>query len=112
TRVELSRATWLVALIVVVFHLATASIYSYHRDELYYLASGRRLAWGYVDQPPLTPFLYRVSDVLFGSSLFGLRIIPALLHGALVVMTALLARELGGGARAQIAAAIAAAIAP
>jgi Dolichyl-phosphate-mannose-protein mannosyltransferase len=112
TRSELTRASWIVAAVVVIFHLATASIYSYHRDELYYLASGRRLAWGYVDQPPLTPFLYRVSDVLFGSSLFGLRIVPALLHGALVVMTALLARELGGDARAQIAAAIAAAIAP
>jgi 4-amino-4-deoxy-L-arabinose transferase-like glycosyltransferase len=112
TRVDLSRSTWIVAAVVVVFHLATASIYGYHRDEVYYLASGRRLAWGYVDHPPLTPFLYRVSDTVFGSSLFGLRIIPALLHGGLVVMTALLARELGGDTRAQIAAAIAAAIAP
>src|SRR4051794_7840731 len=112
TRVELARATWLVALIVVVFHIATASIYSYHRDEFYYLTSGRRLAWGYVDHPPLTPFLYRVSDTLFGSSLLGLRILPAMLHGGLVLLTALLARELGGDGPAQVAAAIAAAVAP
>src|SRR6476469_11175120 len=111
-RLAFARSTWIVAAIVVAFHLATSTIYSYHRDEVYYLASGRRLAWGYVDQPPLTPFLYRVSDTLFGSTLFGLRIVPALLHGALVVMTALLARELGGDARAQVVAALGAAIAP
>jgi 4-amino-4-deoxy-L-arabinose transferase-like glycosyltransferase len=112
TRDALTRSVWLVAALVVAFHLATAQIYSYHRDEFYYLASGRRLAWGYVDHPPLTPFLYRVSDTLFGSSLFGLRVVPAFLHGGLVLLTALLARELGGDARAQIAAAIAAAVAP
>jgi hypothetical protein len=112
TRVALPRAVWIVAGLVVLLHFATATIYSYHRDEVYYLASGRRLAWGYVDQPPLTPFLYRVSDTVFGSSLFGLRIVPACLHGVLVVMTALLARELGASGRGQIAAAIAAAVAP
>ena len=79
----MKRWAWIVAGSTVVFHLATSTIYSYHRDEVYYLASGRRLSWGYVDHPPLTPFLYRVSDTLFGSSLFGLRILPALLHGAL-----------------------------
>ena len=62
TRLAFARWTWLVAAVVVAFHLATATIYSYHRDEVYYLASGRRLAWGYVDHPPITPFLYRVSD--------------------------------------------------
>jgi hypothetical protein len=111
-RAGFARGTWIVAAIVVVFHLVTATIYNYHRDEFYYLASGRRLAWGYVDHPPLTPFLYRVGDTLFGSSLFGMRIIPAFLHGGLVVMTALLAREFGGDARAQVVAALAAAIAP
>jgi hypothetical protein len=111
-RATFARSTWIVATIVAVFHLATAAVYSYHRDELYYLASGRRLAWGYVDQPPLTPFLYRVSDTLFGSSLLGLRVIPACLHAGLVVIIALLARELGGDHRAQVVAAIGAAVAP
>src|SRR5205823_11695304 len=60
-RAVFARSTWIVAAVVVAFHLATATIYGYHRDEFYYLASGRRLAWGYVDHPPLTPFLYRVS---------------------------------------------------
>ena len=112
TRAPLTRGAWIVAAATVAWHLATATIYSYHRDELYYLASGRRMAWGYADHPPLTPLLYRVGDRLFGSSLLGLRVMPALLHGVIVLLTALLARELGGSARAQFVAALGAAVAP
>jgi len=103
---------WLVGGATALFQIATSNIYSYHRDELYYLACGRRLAWGYADHPPLTPLLYRLSDELFGHSLLGLRIVPALLHGFLVVVTAALARELGATRRAQLAAAIGIAVAP
>ncbi len=106
------RPAALIAAVTTGFHLATANIYGYHRDEFYYLAQGRRLSWGYVDNPPVTPFLYRVSDTLFGSSQFGLRILPAVLHGVLVILTALIARELGGNTRAQTLAALGAAIAP
>ena len=111
-RTSLARSNCGVSVAVVAFHLATARIYGYHRDELYYLASGRRLAWGYVDQPPITPALYRLGDRLFGSSLLGLRVVPALAHGGIVVLTVLLARELGGNHRAQLIAAVGAALAP
>lgn len=102
----------IVAACTTVFHLVTATIYGYHRDEFYYLAGGRRPAWGYVDHPPLTPLLYRLSDIVFGTSQFGLRIIPAVLHGASVIVVALLARELGGNGRTQLIAALATALAP
>ena len=45
----MTRVTWLIAAATTAFHLATANIYGYPRDEFYYLASGRRLAWSYVD---------------------------------------------------------------
>jgi 4-amino-4-deoxy-L-arabinose transferase-like glycosyltransferase len=93
-------------------HLATANVWDYHRDEFYYLACGRRLAWGFIDHPPVTPVLYRLADTTFGSSKLGLRIVPAILHGATVLLVALLARELGGSGRAQMLAALAAALAP
>jgi 4-amino-4-deoxy-L-arabinose transferase-like glycosyltransferase len=112
TRASLTRGAWIVAGATVLWHLATATIYSYHRDELYYLASGRRLAWGYADHPPLTPLLYRIGEKLFGSSPLGLHVMPALLHGAIVLLTALIARELGGSGRAQLVAALGAAVAP
>jgi 4-amino-4-deoxy-L-arabinose transferase-like glycosyltransferase len=93
-------------------HLATANLWGYHRDEFYYLACGRRLAWGFVDHPPVTPWLYRIADLTVGSSKLGLRMTPALLHGASVLLVASLARELGGSTRAQVLAASAAALAP
>jgi len=93
-------------------HRATANLWGYHRDEFYYLACGRRLAWGFVDHPPVTPALYRLADLTVGSSKLGLRLVPAALHGGTVVLIALLARELGGSTRAQLLAAIATALAP
>ncbi len=87
-------------------------MWGFHRDEFYYLACGRRLAWGFVDHPPITPALFRVQELLFGASQVGLRVAPALIHGATVVVTALLAKELGAGSRGQLLAALAAAVCP
>lgn len=92
--------------------LATAGVWDRHRDEFYYLACARRLAWGYVDHPPLTPVLYRIADATAGSNQLALRISPALLHGIDVVLVALLAKQLGGSTRAQVIAATVVALAP
>lgn len=84
---------------VVVALLATASRYGYHRDELYFLML--KPAWGYVDQPPLTPLLAKGAAALFGNTVWGVRI-PAVLAVAIAtVITALITRELGGGRLAQ-----------
>lgn len=78
---------------------ATAGRYGYHRDELYF----RMLpaAWGYVDQPPLTPLLAKLSIAIFGDTPIGIRVPAVLLFGAGVVLAALTTRELGGGRLAQ-----------
>jgi 4-amino-4-deoxy-L-arabinose transferase-like glycosyltransferase len=94
-----------VAAVLVVLLLAVAGRYGYHRDELYFLVAARHLAWGYVDQPPLTPALAGLARLLFGDWLPGLRLLPALAVGALVVVTGLITRELGGGRAAQVLAA-------
>jgi 4-amino-4-deoxy-L-arabinose transferase-like glycosyltransferase len=85
--------------------VATSWRYGYHRDELYFLAAGRHLAWGYPDQPPLTPLLLRVADVLGGGTLVGVRVPSALAAAATVVLAGLTAAEMGGGRRAQVIAA-------
>src|SRR5260370_12473558 len=77
-------------------HLVTNGRYGYLRDELYYIACGRHLAFGYVDQPPLSILLLRLSQSLLGDSLFGIRLLPALAGAAAVALTGLIARELAG----------------
>ncbi len=93
-------------------HLLTASRYGFHRDEFYYLAGGRHLAWGFVDHPPVAPFLALVSTELFGATPAGLRVLSALAGTVAVVAAGLLARELGGGRFAQVLAALAVLCAP
>ena len=84
--------------------------YGYHRDELYFRVAARHPAFGYPDQPPLTPLLGRLSESLFGESPRGLRVVSALAMALTVVIVALIARELGGGRSAQTLAAVAAAV--
>src|SRR3954447_26504380 len=83
------------------FHLATATMYGLHRDEFYYLAAGRHPAAGYVDQPPITPLLYRAWSAVFGASERSLHTLLALASIPMILLAAALARELGGGRWAQ-----------
>ncbi|MGC9670144.1 glycosyltransferase family 39 protein [Planosporangium sp. 12N6] len=84
---------------------ATSGRYDYHRDELYFRQLGRHLAWGYVDQPPLTPLLARIATAVLGDSVWALRVPCLLSVVATVFVVALIARELGGGRTAQVLAA-------
>ena len=79
-------------------HLLTNGRYGYFRDELYYIACGRHLDFGYVDQPPLSILLLRLSQLLLGDSLFAIRLLPALAGAAIVALTGMIAREIGGRA--------------
>jgi len=102
----------LLALALLVLHTLTNGQYGFHRDELATVDDARYLAWGYVAYPPVTPFIARVALELFGPSLVGVRFFCALAMSVALVLTGLMARELGGSRPAQIVAALAAAIAP
>ncbi len=91
----------ILAIFLVALLLATANNYGIFRDELYYIACGEHLDFGYVDQPPLVALLTRLSLILFGNSLLGLRLFPALAGAATVLLAAVIAKELGGGKFAQ-----------
>jgi 4-amino-4-deoxy-L-arabinose transferase-like glycosyltransferase len=92
--------------------MALSGLYGFHRDELYFLDSARHLSASYVDQPILTPLLARVSLSVFGVSLPGVRLWASLAAGATVVLGGLMARELAGGRRAQLLAALGVALSP
>ncbi|MGH7706016.1 MAG: glycosyltransferase family 39 protein [Candidatus Dormibacteria bacterium] len=82
-------------------HMLVAGNYGYFRDELYYIAAGHHLALGYVDFPLLMAVLAWALGVLAGDSLVAIHVIPALANAALIVVTGLIARELGGRRLAQ-----------
>ncbi|MEV6873486.1 glycosyltransferase family 39 protein [Amycolatopsis sp. NPDC051128] len=90
--------------------LLTAGRYGYFGDELYFLAAGKHLAWGYADQPPLVPALAWAMDTLAPGSLVVFRLPAIAATAAGVFVTALIARELGGRRKAQARAAAAYAI--
>src|SRR5215472_5482690 len=106
-----TRILVLSALSVVALHTATNGQYGFHRNELATIDDARFLSWGYVVYPPITPFFARVSLTLFGASMIGLRLFAALAVGIAMVLTGLMAHEIGGSRRAQLVAAWAAMIA-
>ena len=101
---------WLLALAGVSFagHMLVAGNYGYFRDELYYIADGHHLQAGYVDQPLLMGWLAALLRVTIGDGLVAIHVIPALACALIIVVTGLLARELGGGRVAQLVAGVAA----
>ena len=95
-----------------VLHFYAGHNYGYFVDELYYLACGRHLAWGYVDQPPLIALAAAITRLVLGESLRAIRFLPAVAGGAVVLLTGLIARELGGRRFAQGIAAASVLVAP
>src|ERR1700741_5408251 len=84
------------AIAVITLHLATNGTLGFHTDELYYLDCGRHPALGYVDFPPIVPLLARLETAVFGVTPWSLRLLPAVLSGALVALCGAYVRRLGG----------------
>src|SRR5580704_528066 len=103
---------WAIALAKLAFHIYFNNRYGYFRDEFDYMSCGDHLQWGYVDQPPLIPFLIHICRAVLGDSLRSIRFIPALASSLLVVQSAVLARELGGRRYALFLTAVCVVIAP
>src|SRR5207244_10544042 len=93
-------------------NLAFAGRYGWQRDELYYAVAGRHLQGGYVEFPPVTTLLAALARLLFGWSLVGFRLFAILAGAATIAVAALVARQLGGGRRAQAIAPVAVGLPP
>ena len=102
----------LVAVASVGVHALCLGQYGWFRDELYYASCARRLAWGYVDHPPLSIGLLALVRTVFGSGLEAPRLLAALVSAATCLTAGAIARELGGRRFAQVLAALALALAP
>jgi hypothetical protein len=102
----------LLALANFLLHLYFNNRYGYFRDEFDYMACGDHLAWGYVDHPPLIPFLIKICRLVLGDSLRSIRFIPALATSAAVILAAMIARELSGRRFAMVLSALAFIVSP
>jgi hypothetical protein len=111
-----SRADFLPALAIAaaaaIGHILTNGQYGFHRDELQFLSDARHLDWGFVAYPPLTPFIEHIGLALFGISLVGLRLFSVIAQTIVIVVSGVIARDLGGSRLAQVTAALAVALSP
>jgi len=94
------------------FGINITGAYGFFRDEFYYIAGSDHLAFGYVDYPPLSILLLKISRILFGDSLVAIRLFPALAGALTVFLTGRIVKELGGGRFAQLFAALCVLLAP
>src|ERR1700722_19905639 len=104
---DTALTVWGIALAVALIHVLTNGRYGFHRDELQFLSDARHLDWGFVSYPPLTPFIERIGLSIFGLSLVGLRMFSVIGQAVAIIVSGLMARDLGGGRLAQVAAALA-----
>jgi hypothetical protein len=99
---SLKETSWLrpeiilMALFSIFIHLFSANNLEYHRDELLYFSLGMHPAAGYASVPPLIGWIAWIIQTIFGHSVFAVRIFPAILSGAMIILSAATARELGG----------------
>ncbi len=100
------------ALAKLIIHLISSTTYEFHRDEFLYIAMGKHLAWGYLEVPPFIAGVAAFVRVLPGESLLTYRLLTATAGAGSVVLTGLLARELGGKRFAQVVAALSVLISP
>lgn len=111
----LRRSGWailLIALLQFVLHLWVNTHDNFFRDELYYLAAGQHLSFGYVEFPPFVAWATAFSRAVLGSSVVAIRLLPALAATLIVLLTADMVTQLGGGLVTQVLAAFAVALGP
>jgi hypothetical protein len=110
-RLDLAPAVLIIAGISFLVHILVGNNYGYLRDELYVLAMSHHPSFGYVDVPPLVPWITLIPRFLTGNALWAIHIISALVCAGTIILTGLMARLLGGARWVQGLAALASATA-
>src|SRR5947199_2698128 len=95
-RADLAPAVLIVAFISFLAHVLVGNNYGYFRDELYVLAMSQHPAFGYVDVPPLVPWITQLPRFLTGNALWAIHVISALVCAGTIILTGLIARLLRG----------------
>jgi hypothetical protein len=85
-----------IALIKLLVHFLTSTNYELHRDAYLYLSLKDHPDFGYMSVPPSIAIFANISEFLFGNSTFAVRIFPALIGAASVIIIALIVKRVGG----------------
>ena len=85
-RIDLAPAVWIIAGISFVVHVVFGNNYGYFRDELYLMAMSQHPGFGYVDVPPLVPWITLIPRFLTGNALWSLHVISALVLCAGIIL--------------------------
>ena len=104
--------TCIFALATLVIHMLVSTHYELHRDAYLYLAESNHLAWGYLSIPPLTPVVAHLWQILFGSSVFAIRLIPATIGVLCILLVGKIVEDLGGGTWSTVLACLAYLVSP
>ena len=90
-----------IALVNILIHFLFHNQLEFHRDELLYFALGKHPALGYFSVPPLIGWMATLMQTIFGFTIFSVKLLPILLSGAFVWITAEITKSLGGNVFAQ-----------
>jgi Dolichyl-phosphate-mannose-protein mannosyltransferase len=100
-RINLAPSVLIIAGISFLAHVLVGGNYGYFRDELYLLAMSNHPDFGYVDVPPLVPWITLIPRFLTGNALWAIHVISALVCAGIILLTGLMARLLGGAGWVQ-----------
>jgi hypothetical protein len=99
--ISVAPAVLIITGISFVAHVLVGTNYGYFRDELYLVAMSHHPGFGYVDLPPLVPWVTLIPRIVTGNALWALHVISALVCGVIILLTGLMARLLGGAGWVQ-----------
>ena len=97
---------WLITIFLIsvkmAIHFLTNTRYELLRDEMLFFNMGEHLSSGYATVPPVTGILAFLMNKMFGFSVFGIRLFPALMGAMCIYVISAIVKDLGGGIKALL----------
>ncbi|MFA8435463.1 MAG: ArnT family glycosyltransferase [Marinifilaceae bacterium] len=100
------------ATIKLLIHFFTNANYDLHRDEFLYLSQGMHPDWGFMEVPPFIGAVAWLLRNFSVDSVWGIRFLPSLMGGVMVLLVGLMVKEMKGGKWAQALACTAMLVSP
>ena len=100
------------AIVKLLLHFLTNTIYEVHRDGLLYIELGKHMSWGFMSVPPSIAVFASISRLLFDDTAFGINFFPAIIGASSLIIIGIMVKEMGGNKMAQFIALLAYLVSP